>query len=184
MRTAVGNEGRNCCEEDRRRIDAENLYVRHYGLLRYVACRKFGVPGDHAEGLIQDVMIAWITSAGEIRSVKAWLVAAMCNMSRAYWRSRARKETVEGGPFPDAGRDDPSLERVEREILLAQVLQTLALRDRQILGWYYLEQVPSAEIARRLGTTKGYAEKLVWRALRRARTAMDAPAACGRTRLV
>ena len=68
--------------------DVEALYLEHRNLLLYVACRKFRIPDCDAENLIQEVFLSFLQTGTKIDNIRAWLVAAMCNASRHYWRAQ------------------------------------------------------------------------------------------------
>ncbi|HEU4889783.1 MAG TPA: sigma factor, partial [Thermoanaerobaculia bacterium] len=74
--------------------DVEALYIEHRNLLLYVACRKFRIPDCDAENLIQEVFLSFLQTGTKIENVRAWLVAAMCNASRHYWRAQGRIESL------------------------------------------------------------------------------------------
>ena len=74
--------------------DVEALYLEHRNLLLYVACRKFRIPDSDAENLIQEVFLSFLQTGTKIENVRAWLVAAMCNASRHYWRAQGRIESL------------------------------------------------------------------------------------------
>src|SRR5690348_13790316 len=74
--------------------DVETLYLEHRSLLLYVACRKFRIPDSDAENLIQEVFLSYLQTGTKIENVRAWLVAAMCNASRHYWRAQGRMESL------------------------------------------------------------------------------------------
>src|SRR3990170_7524715 len=74
--------------------DVETLYIEHRSLLLYVACRKFRIPDSDAENLIQEVFLSYLQTATKIENIRAWLVAAMCNASRHYWRATGRTESL------------------------------------------------------------------------------------------
>jgi RNA polymerase sigma factor (sigma-70 family) len=151
--------------------EAERFYREYRRLLLYVAARKFRVPDADAEALLQEAMVAFLTTHTRVESPKAWLVATMCNLSRRYWRDRIRDGDVEGGARPDAaeGTPDCNLERIECDLLVQRVLSLLQTGDREVLHLRYFEQLTGRAIAERLGTTLGYAEKRVRVALGRAR---------------
>jgi RNA polymerase sigma factor (sigma-70 family) len=151
--------------------EAERFYREYRRLLLYVAARKFSVPDADAEVLLQEAMVAFLTTHTRVQSPKAWLVATICNLSRSYWRDRIRDGGVEGGARMDAveGTPDCNLERIECDLLVQRVLSLLRTRDREVLHLRYFEQLTGRAIAERLGTTLGYAEKRVRVALGRAR---------------
>lgn len=77
--------------------DIRELYERNRPLLLHVASRKFRIPESEVESLIQDVFLSFIMTKTKVENTRAWLVAAMCNASRHYWRSQGRTE----GPPPE-----------------------------------------------------------------------------------
>lgn len=153
--------------------DAEVLYLQHRRLLLSVALRKFNIPSDDAELLVQEAVLAYLTADTDIRNPKAWLVATVCNGSRAYWRRRVRAEHVEGTPLLEADHllDEAAAARIERTVLVQAVLAALRPDDRELLRLHYFEQLTAGEIAPLLGTTARYVVKRISIALRRAREA-------------
>src|SRR5205085_3441788 len=85
--------------------EIEVLYIEHRPLLLFVGCRKFQLDQGEAENLIHEVFLSFLQTQTRIENVRAWLVAAMCNASRHYWRSVGRVE-----PLPDDydNQSDPS----------------------------------------------------------------------------
>lgn len=148
----------------------EALYVEHRNLLFFVACRKFRVDEADAENLIQEVFLSLLQTCTRIENVRAWLVAAMCNASRYYWRVRGRTEQL---PEDFGQQSDPgSLELAERfatQMTMQQVLGYLQPRCRETLRLHYFEGRSAPDVARELDTTNRYAEKLIHNCLRRAR---------------
>src|SRR6266699_7243314 len=74
--------------------DVGVLYEQYRDLLLHVACRKFRVPDSAAENLMQEVFLSYMQTEAKVENTKAWLVAAMCNASRHYWRSESRTESM------------------------------------------------------------------------------------------
>jgi RNA polymerase sigma factor (sigma-70 family) len=162
VRTAHGAEGA---------AEIEVLYASVRQMLLYVACGKFRVPVEDAEAIAQDAIVGLLTTASRVENRRAWLVGATCNASRAYWRNRARfdahheRQTAQYA----STRPDIDLPRVELEMTLRDLLLRLPSRDREVLRLHYYEHVTAAGVAQRLGTTVGYAEKLIVQALKRLR---------------
>ena len=150
--------------------DVGELYVRHRTLLLHVGCRKFRVPESEAEGLIQEVFLSFMTTTAKIDNVRAWLVAAMCNASRHYWRVQGR---TEGLPEDFDDQSDPSshdiAETMAAVITMQQALDYLQPRCRETLHLHYYEGLSANEVARSLDTTSRYAEKLIHNCLKRVR---------------
>jgi RNA polymerase sigma factor (sigma-70 family) len=150
--------------------DIGELYVRHWPLLMHVGARKFRIPESEAEPLIQEVFVSYMMTTTTILNVRAWLVAAMCNASRHYWRGQCRTESLPDD-F-DAALDPSSIglaEKLAREMTVAQAIQYLQPRCRETLHLHYYEGRSAVDVARVLETTTRYAEKLIHNCLKRVR---------------
>ena|SRR5947209_8926171 len=150
--------------------DIGGLYVEFRMLLLSVACRKFRIAEPEAENLIQEVFLSYLQAGTKIENVKAWLVAAMCNASRHYWRAQGRTESL---PDDFSERSDPSsngiADRLAQEMTLRQALAYLQQRCRETLYLHYYEGRSAGDVARELDTTNRYAEKLIHNCLKRVR---------------
>ncbi len=151
-------------------VDIGVMYVDYRMLLLSVACRKFRIPECEAENLIQEVFLSYLQAGTRIENAKAWLVAAMCNASRHYWRAQGRTESL---PDDYGERCDPSsngvADRVAQELTLHQALDYLQPRCRQTLYLHYFEGRSAGDVAREMETTNRYAEKLIHNCLKRVR---------------
>ena len=150
--------------------DVEVLYTQYRTLLLSVACRKFRVPEADAESLLQEVFVSFLQTGAKIENVRAWLVAAICNASRHYWRTQGRAEQL---PEDFVEQSDPGShalpERFALEMTVRQALQYLQPRCRETLWLHYFEGRSAADVARELETTTRYAEKLIHNCLKRVR---------------
>ena len=150
--------------------DVATLYLEHRNLLLYVACRKFRVPDTDAENLIQDVFLSFLQTGTKIENVRAWLVAAMCNASRHYWRASGRTESL---PEDFSDQCDPGsqglAEQYMTKMTVRQALDYLQPRCRETLWLHYFEGRSASDVARELETTNRYAEKLIHNCLKRVR---------------
>lgn len=150
--------------------DVEALYLQHRTLLLYVACRKFRIPDCDAENLIQEVFLSYLQTGTKIENIRAWLVAAMCNASRHYWRAQGRTESL-----PDNIDDhcDPGsqglADQFAMKMTVRQALDYLQPRCRETLWLHYFEGRSAGDVARELETTNRYAEKLIHNCLKRVR---------------
>src|SRR4029079_3127976 len=101
---------------------------------------------------------------------RAWLVAAICNASRHYWRTQGRAEQLPDDyvEHSDPGSDAPPEERA-LEMTVRQALQYLQPRCRETLWLHYFEGRSAADVARELHTTPRDAEKLIHNCLKRVR---------------
>jgi RNA polymerase sigma factor (sigma-70 family) len=150
--------------------DVETLYVRHRTLLFFVACRKFRIPEGDAENLIQEVFLSFLQTGTKIDNTRAWLVAAMCNASRHYWRAQGRTESL---PEDFVEQSDPAThnlaEQFAKQMTVRQALKYLQPRCRETLWLHYFEGRSAGDVARELDTTSRYAEKLIHNCLKRVR---------------
>jgi RNA polymerase sigma factor (sigma-70 family) len=150
--------------------DVEALYLEHRTLLLYVACRKFRIPEADGENLIQEVFLSLMQTGTKIENVRAWLVAAMCNASRHYWRGQGRTESLPDD-FNDQG--DPGsvglADQFAMKMTVRQALNYLQPRCRETLWLHYFEGRSASDVARELETTNRYAEKLIHNCLKRVR---------------
>ena len=150
--------------------DVERLYIEHRTLLLYVACRKFRIPDCDAENRIQEVFLSFLQTGTKIDNVRAWLVAAMCNASRHYWRASGRTESLPEDFNDHSDPDSHGLaEQYARDMTIRQALDYLQPRCRETLWLHYFEGRSAADVARELETTNRYAEKLIHNCLKRVR---------------
>ena len=150
--------------------EIETLYLDHRKLLLFIACRKFRVPECDAENLIQEVFLSYLQVGTPIRDVRSWLVAAMCNASRHYWRAQGRTESL---PDDIGERSDPGSHTIAdtfaMKMTMWQALQYLQPRCRETIYLHYFEGRSAIDVARELETTSRYAEKLIHNCLKRVR---------------
>jgi len=150
--------------------DVGAVYAEYRELLLHVACRKFRIPEAEAENLMQEVFLAYLQNEGRVENAKSWLVAAMCNASRHYWRSTGRTD-----PLPDniVEQSDPVshglADRFAVTLTLRKALRYLQPRCRETLYMHYYEGRSAVDIARDMDTTTRYSEKLIHNCLKRVR---------------
>ena len=141
--------------------DVGDLYIRHRPLLLHIACRKFRIGEPEAESLLQEVFVSFMTTTTKVENVKAWLVAAMCNASRHYWRAQGRTESL---PDDFTDRLDPNSQGLAdtfaMQMTIHQALNYLQPKCRETLNLHYFEGRSAVEVAAVMDTTPRYAEKL------------------------
>lgn len=147
-----------------------DLYIKHRTLLLHIACRKFRIGEPDAESLLQEVFLSFMTTTTKVENIKAWLVAAMCNASRHYWRGQGKTESLPEN-FDDHcdPKSNSIADRVAIEITLRQALDYLQPRCRDTLFLHYFEGRSAVDVAKELETTSRYAEKLIHNCLKRVR---------------
>ena len=149
----------------------EELYAEHFDFLVAVAVRKFRVPESDAESLAHEVFLSYLRRKADVQNVHSWILGAICNASRYYWRQNGRM--IE--PLDDDQafeRPDPATTRIldslPDQLAARQALEGLTARDQEILRMRYFEGFSIVEIAQRLGVKPKYAQKLLTKVLRRA----------------
>ena len=147
------------------------IYEENIDLLVSVAVRKFQVPAVDAEALAHEVFVSYIRHADDIRDLHHWLIGAICNACRYYWRKHGRNiEQLDTDVA--AERPDPRSRNVVTDlpdnIALDEVLERMPPRWANILRLRYLEGYSIKEIAEQQGVTSKYMQKLVAKCLQRA----------------
>ncbi|MBV9071920.1 MAG: sigma-70 family RNA polymerase sigma factor [Acidobacteria bacterium] len=151
-----------------REKEIEKAYLENRTLVLYVACRKFRIPDQDAEALVQEVFASFAATESKIDDVRAWLVAAACHSSRHYWRQHGRTDVL---PDDSAERPAPTgyVDEVAMRMTVRQALDYLDPRCRETLIMHYFEGRSASEVAREFQTTPRYAEKLIHNCLKRVR---------------
>lgn len=148
--------------------DADELYLAQAPLLRYIALRKFHVPGEDADALVHDVFAAYLARSTTVRNPRAYLIGAICNSARHYWRERKNEEAALAKcDLPS--EQELALDTLGRKLLLATTLSRIGTKCRDILRRYYLEGESTAAIASSRETTSDYVLFLLHRCRKSAR---------------
>jgi RNA polymerase sigma factor (sigma-70 family) len=149
--------------------DFDDIYSRNRETLKAIAVRKFDVPESDAEALVAEVFLSYLKRPAEITEVRKWLLGAICNASRYYWRHQRNTEQLDSKTA--RGLPDPAslniLESLPARIAAGEALAGLSPRYQHILRLRYFEGYSINEIAEHLGVTAKYAQSLVTKCLRR-----------------
>jgi RNA polymerase sigma-70 factor (ECF subfamily) len=147
------------------------IYEEHCDLLVSLAVRKFQVPAVDAEALAHEVFLSYLRHADEVRDLRHWLIGAICNASRYYWRKHGRNieqlDTEVAAERPDP-RSRDVLTDLPNSIAIAEVLDAMPPRWAHILRLRYFEGYSIKEIAEQQNVTSKYMQKLVAKCLQRA----------------
>jgi RNA polymerase sigma factor (sigma-70 family) len=148
----------------------EAVYEQYFGLLVQVAVFKFRVPETDAEALTHDVLISYLGKGATVLELRSWLIGAICHASRHYWRKTQR--TVATDMTLELDRVDPAslriLDSLPDQLAAREALECLSPRCQEVLRMRYFDGCTVPEIARHLGVTAKYTQKLITRCLRRA----------------
>lgn len=158
--------------------DFEALVAEHEPRIRRLAYRLLGWRGGgvgdasgDVDDVVQDVFLAALTHLDRLRghaSVATWLVTVTLNRCRTHrrrklltlrWLLAAREE-----PAPPA---DAAPRRDETSARVREAVAGLPAKDREVIVLYYLEALPTAEIAVLLNLSAGAVDVRLHRARRR-----------------
>ena len=137
------------------------LYREFGSVLCGIMQKRFGVPPEDSESLLHDIFTSLMRRGITPGDEEKWLIGAACNASRCYWRLQKEAEIL-----PD---DLQTVQTSESDIALAQILERIPGRARDILRMKYLEGMSGNEIAERYGTSLEYTHLLIHRSLEKAR---------------
>lgn len=151
--------------------EVERHWREAYPILVGFALRRFRLPEAEAENLAQELFLALLENRRPVRNVRRWLVGAMANSCRAWWRKQRGDEG--GGELDELERTPGSVlaDRIHRDLLLREVGARLEPRDAEVLARHYLEGETVSELASALGLSPGSAVQLIHRCLARAKKA-------------
>lgn len=151
-------------------LTADEIYTSEAPLLRYVAIQKFRVPRDDADALVHDVFTTFLSRASVVRNPRPYLVGAICNAARHYWRERKNEEAA----LAKCDLVMPAAEFVPdtlgRKLLLATTLARISTKCRDLLRRYYLDGESTASIASSRETSPDYILFLLHRCRKSARS--------------
>jgi DNA-directed RNA polymerase specialized sigma24 family protein len=128
--------------------------------------RKFKVPEQDAEILVQEILTACILSPPALRDSRAWVIGATCNASRGYWRRAGKREPLDPADH-EVADERYSVESIDARIAAGQCLSRVDGKFREALLMRYVDGCSLEEIARNLETTTEYARKLIRVGIRR-----------------
>ncbi len=150
---------------------ADDVYTSHVPLLRHIAIAKFHVPRADADALVHDVFTSYFARTTSVRDPRPYLVGAICNAARHYWRERKNEEAALGhADLRIPKREEQLVDVLGRKLLVATTLARIGVKCRDLLRRYYLEGETTASIAESRDTTTDYIIFLLHRCRRQART--------------
>jgi len=149
--------------------EAEEVYSAHAPLLRVIALRKFRVPREDAEELVNDVFASYFANAIRVRLPRNYLVGAICNAARQYWRGRDEQNAIASGVAMARTIGEELIEQINRKFLVATMLARVGSRCRELLHRYYIDGETTATIAASRETTADYVLVLLHKCRKTAR---------------
>lgn len=153
----------------------DELYEAYFPLLRGVAMRKFGIPRDDVDELVQDVFATYLTHADRVRELRPYLIGGICNAARQYWRQAdARKNVFCDADVCSAAVDDAVLGPLIQNTLISAALSRLGKSCRETLRRFYIDGESATSIAKSRATTQNSIHRLLNYCRGRARQAYRA----------
>ena len=148
------------------------LYSRYFhDVYAYVARRTSS--REEAEDITSDVFHQALANLKrfEWRGVPfgAWLIRIASNATVDRWKLQGRR----AGDPPDKEPSDPSMEGVERQAALFQLVDRLPQDQRRVIVMRFAEQKSIREIAQELKRTEGAIKQLQFRALEKLRASLE-----------
>ena len=156
------------------------IYEDNYRLLVSTAIERFHITRLDAQGLAHEVFLAYFLKADEILNSRAWLMAAICNASKHYLRSRARLVSY-GEEFGKALDPKTDGDTLPDQLVVREAFSCVTAKCQIALRLRFIEGYSVPEIAAEFNVSKKYAAKIVKRCLKMAkRRYMKKGAADGR----
>ncbi|MBV9495089.1 MAG: sigma-70 family RNA polymerase sigma factor [Acidobacteria bacterium] len=134
---------------------ADEAYCAHAPLLRAIALRRFQIPVADVDALVHDVFASYFMNAAQVMELRRYLVGAICNASRQYWRRHEAERAVfcDGMDCSAIAAENDLSEEIARRMTIAAILARLRPGCRELMRRYYLEGESTASIAAHRATT-------------------------------
>lgn len=153
----------------------DRLYETCVPLLRRIAMRKFNVPREDLDELVQDVFATYLTHASRVREPRPYLIGGICNAARQYWReARTEREVFCDADIDAARSGDEPLESLIQNTLMGAALARLGQSCRETLHRFYVDGESAISIAASRDTTQNSIHQLLSYCRGRAREAYRA----------
>lgn len=159
------------------------LYRRHWEEIRGYVHRRFGAGPPEPEDIVQAAFLRLSArvQVGELENPRAFLYRVVHNMALEERRRLANHGRLEAEASLVAGGTDDGPEELltakERRRLLSIAVATLEPRTRQILAMSRRDEMPAAEIARRLGLSPTQVKRLLAQAVAHCRAVIQSETA-------
>src|SRR5215212_1043266 len=144
----------------------EELYVEMYPVLCRIAQQKYRVPEIDVPDIVHDVFVRFAYTPGTVEKIRPFLIAMLNNACHDYWREEAKFDRDAAIP------ERVAVPRYDTLLTLRRVLGKLPPLQRRVLllqarGWRV------REIARIIGYSPSWTEKLLRKAREKAAEAAD-----------
>jgi RNA polymerase sigma-70 factor (ECF subfamily) len=144
--------------------------------LRRLVGVRFGLSSEEAEDVLQEVRIAFWRAAPRFRgecSLQTYLVQITRRRCIDHLRARERRSADPLDEHGSTGREDPAVETAVDRLAMAEALEQLSPRQRQVLDLYYVHSKSYREIAAEMGIVIGTVGAMKAEALQKLRRALS-----------
>lgn len=164
---AVGAEG---VTKTSRRAEQEALCAAQYRKLVGYLCSMVGDPGL-AEEMAQEAFVRLFARWYSVRHPQAYLYLTATNLARRHWRRRRSEDAALLLSAPRPGDD----EAPAYDPALADAVNRLPRRHRQVVVLHYLADLPVNEVGALLHLAPGSVKRLLHEARARLATILEDP---------
>lgn len=148
----------------------ERLYREHAPLLCATARHRHRIPSEDVEALVHDIFASLLERRPQVEDMRAFLLGAMQNAARHYWRKRRHESPLLDEHASTADESTAAgLERWSTNLSLGATLAQLGPKCRETLRRYYLDEEKPCAIAEHLDTSAAYVMQLLSSCRKRAR---------------
>lgn len=148
----------------------EVLYHEHAPLLCATARHRYRIPGEDVEALVHDIFASMLERRPQVDDMRAFLLGAMQNAARYYWRKRRHESPLLDAHEATADETTSAdLERWSTNLSLGATLAQLGPKCRETLRRYYLDEEKPRDIAEHLDTSAAYVMQLLSSCRKRAK---------------
>jgi RNA polymerase sigma factor (sigma-70 family) len=148
----------------------EGLYHEHAPLLCATARHRYRIPSEDVEALVHDIFASMLERRPQVDDMRAFLLGAMQNAARYYWRKRRHESPLLDEHEATADESTSAgLERWSTNLSLGATLAQLGPKCRETLRRYYLDEEKPRDIAEHLDTSAAYVMQLLSSCRKRAR---------------
>lgn len=144
----------------------EAIFRRYGGLVLAIMRRGYADPVE-AEDLAQQTFLQLHRARRDFRfdaPLRPWLLTIARNVKRDHLRRLQRRRPVVGLEGLEPFAEDPSAARLETRELVRQAIERLPASLRAVVELHWLEGLPFARVALRLGISRGAAKVRAHRA--------------------
>lgn len=128
-------------------------------------------PREDVDALVHDVFATYFSRPTAVRSPRPYLIGAICNAARHYWRERKNEEAaLSKSDLVLPPEPELILDVLGRKLLVATTLSRIGSKCRDLLRRYYIEGESTASIATSRDITADYVLFLLHRCRKSARS--------------